>query len=106
MLGCMNEHFVTSGSLFESLTNARQESTSVFSGDTSMSHCFTFNPVTASEVHKAFKLVNIRKPTGPDNLKLYFLNPSEDFIAQPLTHFLNLLVLKNEMSSVWKSVFV
>jgi len=33
---------------------------------------FTFRPVTVAEVHKALRLLDSRKPTGPDNLEPHF----------------------------------
>ena len=83
MLNCFNEHFVSSGRLFDSV-------------------CF----FSVREVHKALKSLDQRKPAGPDLLDPCFLNLAADFIAEPLAYLFNLTLECNEIPKIWKSAFV
>lgn len=69
MLGCFNEYFIASGSLYDSLNNTHENpSNGCSDGHVTVSQSFSFNPVTVSEVHKALKRLDTRKSAGPDNL--------------------------------------
>lgn len=79
MVDCFNEHFVSSGSLFDSVSagsvSATSCSTAIISPDVHLTGDETFcsKPVTVSEVHKAFKFLHFRKSVVPDHLEPYFL---------------------------------
>lgn len=107
MLGCFNEHFIASGSLFDSLSTSHQNHPKGNShGHSGVSNYFSFKPFSVSEVHKALTLLDIRKSAGPDNLEPYFLQLASDFIAPPLTYLFNLSLDTNEIPLIWKSAFV
>lgn len=103
-MNCFNEHFISSGSLFDtagtSLMNPCTESP-MFSGDP-----FKFAPFTVLEVHKALKTLDHRKPPGPDMMEPYFLKLAANFIAEPLSILFNLSIKTKEIPSVWKSAFI
>uniref|UniRef100_A0A8C5N2E5 Reverse transcriptase domain-containing protein n=1 Tax=Gouania willdenowi TaxID=441366 RepID=A0A8C5N2E5_GOUWI len=104
VLNCFNQHFLSSGSLFDSkgiTTGNSCTESSMFSGDP-----FNFNPFTCHEVHKALKALDHRKPPGPDLIEPYFLKLAADFIAEPLSILFNLSIRNKDIPSVWKSAFV
>ena len=104
MLNCFNEHFVSSGRLFDSVSSVSLQpcvDEPVRAGPTS-----SFLPFSVQEVHKALKPLDQRKPAGPDLLDPCFLKLAADFIAEPLTYLLNLTLGCNEIPKIWKSAFV
>lgn len=93
MLDCLNEHFMASGFIFESLTSIPDSPDSLLPNDPALadeSSRFSFNPVLVTEVHKALRLLDTMKSAGPDRLDPYFLKLAADVIAPPLTHIFNL----------------
>ena len=116
ILNCFNNHFVSSGSLFETLnpelSNADPASgnsplfpTSANGGLPSPSD-WQFIAVTASEVQTALKRLDTGKAAGPDHLDPFFLKLAADFIAEPLAHIFNLSFTSNKIPKVWKSAFI
>ena len=104
VLNCFNNHFVSSGSLFESMGAATVSPCTEaprFSGET-----FNFLPFTVQQVHQALKTLDSRKSPGPDAIEPYFLKIAADFVAQPLTILFNLSIENKKIPSVWKSAFV
>lgn len=66
MLNCFNEHFVSSGRLFDSVSSVSVQpcvDEPVRAGQT-----FSFLPFSVQVVHKALKSLDQRKPAGPDLL--------------------------------------
>lgn len=98
MLNFFNEHFISSGFLFDSA--APMGLAPVFDVSTTVAsdNSFTFSPFSVTNVHKALKELNTRKPAGPDHLDPFFLKLAADFIAEPRTHIFNLSLITN-MSS-------
>ena len=103
MLNCFNEHFISSGFLFNSVTPPEIES--VNDNTVVLDHNFSFAPFSVSEVHKALKQLNPRKPTGPDLLEPGLLKLATDIIAEPLTHLFNLTLVSNVIPKVWKAAY-
>ncbi len=69
----LNEHFISSGSLFEaqSYNNSTIDSLMVPSIDIPcklITQKFDFNQLSVSEVHKALSFLDPYKPAGPDKL--------------------------------------
>lgn len=88
MLNCFNEHFVSSGRLFDSVSSVSVQpcvDEPVRAGQT-----FSFLTFSVQVVHKALKSLDQRKPAGPDLLDPCFLNLAADFIAEPLIYRSNL----------------
>lgn len=57
VLGWFNEHFIDSGSLFDSTSVTQEYSqSSCLNGHVKISQPLSFKPLTVSEVHKALKL--------------------------------------------------
>ena len=109
MLNYLNEHFISAGSLFESLNPDQtklvfhnEEETINSQNDLS----FNFSPVSASEVQSALRGLDLRKAAGPDGLDPFFLKLAADFIADPLSYIFNLSLTTNKLPKVWKSAFV
>uniref|UniRef100_A0AAZ3RMD0 HEAT repeat-containing protein 6 n=1 Tax=Oncorhynchus tshawytscha TaxID=74940 RepID=A0AAZ3RMD0_ONCTS len=103
-LNCFNEHFVSSGRLFDSVPSVSVQpcvDEPVRAGQT-----FSFLPFSVQVVHKALKSLDQRKPAGPDLLDPCLLNLAADFIAEPLTYLFNLTLECNEIPKIWKSAFV
>ncbi|KAL4006490.1 solute carrier family 24 (sodium/potassium/calcium exchanger), member 5 [Sarotherodon galilaeus] len=103
-MNCFNKHFISSGSLFDSLNPVSVKSGTnlpVYTGQP-----FNFVPFSVQEVCKGLKLLDPRKSPGPDLLDPYFLKLAADFVAEPLTTLFNLTLDMNEIPSVWKSAFV
>ena len=104
MLNCFNEHFVSSGRLFDSVSSVSVQpcvDEPVRAGQT-----FSFLPFSVQVVHKALKSLDQRKPAGPYLLDPCFSNLAADFIAEPLTYLFNLTLECNEIPKIWKSAFV
>ena len=104
MLNCFNEHFVSSGRLFDSVSSVSVQPSvdePVRAGQT-----FCFLPFSVQVVHKALKSLDQRKPAGPDLSDPCFLNLAADFIAEPLTSLFNLTLECNEIPKIWKSALV
>ena len=111
MVDCFNEHFISSGSLFDSVNAGYIPATSCSTYSSPGVHLtegetFSFKPVTVSEVHKVLKCLDSRKSGGPDQLNPYFLKLAADFIAEPLTYLFNLSLFTNKIPTIWKSAFV
>lgn len=111
ILNCFNEHFVSSGSLFESLNpdlkhHNEQEAPSATTQTEFASQSFIFSPLNVMQVHKALKLLQPNKSAGPDQLDPYFINLAGDFIAEPLAYIFNPTFLNIEIPLIWKSVNV
>ena len=77
VLNCFNNHFLSSGSLFDP-TGAAPVSpcteTPRFSGEP-----FNFLPFTVQQVHQALKTLDSRKSPGPDSIEPYFLKIAASF---------------------------
>ncbi|CDQ82994.1 unnamed protein product, partial [Oncorhynchus mykiss] len=104
MLNCFNEHFVSSGRLFDSVSSVSVQpcvDEPVRAGQT-----FCFLPFSVQVVHKVLKSIDQTKPAGPDLLYPCFLNLAADFIAEPLTYLFNPTLECNEIPKIWKSAFV
>ena len=104
ILNCFNEHFISSGSLFDSACSASVKPCTdipVYTGQS-----FNFVPFSVQEVHKALKTLDPRKPSGPDFIDPYFLQLAADFVAGPLAYLFNLTVENKEIPRIWKSAFV
>lgn len=109
ILNSFNKHFISSGSLFESLhTHKESDNQRVFMSPPQKSLEQTFNlaPLDVVEVLRALKMLDPDKSAGPDKLEPYFLREAADFIAEPLTHIFNLTIANNEIPQVWKSAYV
>lgn len=104
MLNCFNDHFVSSGSLFETVSSSVNHT--FVDEDVRNGQSFAFSPFTVAEVHKALKGIDPKKAAGPDNLDPYLLNLTADVIAEPLTYLFNLTLELNVIPSVWKSAYV
>lgn len=104
MLNCFNEHFISSGLLFDSAVPMGVEP--VFDDSTVFDNSFIFSPFAITNVHKALKELNPRKAASPDHLEPFFLKLKADFIAEPITHIFNLLLVTNIVPKVWKSAYV
>uniref|UniRef100_A0A3P9IXQ6 Reverse transcriptase domain-containing protein n=1 Tax=Oryzias latipes TaxID=8090 RepID=A0A3P9IXQ6_ORYLA len=104
MLLCFNEHFVSSGSLFNSIKHSAEYSLPVNHED--LTHNFSFSLFTTSEVSKALKLLDPTKSAGPDDLEPYFIKAAADSIALPLTYLFNLSLSTNTIPHAWKSAYV
>lgn len=109
MLACFNEHFISSGSLFESLCpvspgSCVQENPS----DPCLisEKLFFISPLSINKVHKALQELDTKKSAGPDNLDPFFLKLAADFIAEPLSYIFNLTIVENDIPKVWKSAHV
>ena len=79
MLNYFNEHFVSSGRLFDSVPPASVQpcvDEPVRAGQT-----FRFLPFSVQVVQKALKSLDQRKPAGPELLDPCYLNLAADFIA-------------------------
>lgn len=103
---CLNEHFRSSGALFDFLNpihgrTAFIESDIQLSGNSTLS----FTLFIVWELHKALRLSDTSKSAGPDQLQPFFIHLAADLIASPLTYILNGSILSNEIPCVWKSVF-
>jgi hypothetical protein len=101
MLNFFNEHSVSSGRLFDSVSSVSVQpcvDEPMKAGQT-----FSFLPFSVQVVHKALKSLDQRKPAGPDHLDPCFLNLAADFIADPLTYLFNLTLECNEIPNIWKS---
>lgn len=91
ILTCFNEHFISTGSLFESLSshpnqsNAKEVCTSN-PATFSLADKFNFTSIDAFEVERALKQIDPGKSAGPDKFEPFFLRSAADFIAEPLTH--------------------
>ena len=104
MLNCFNEHFVSSGRLFDSVSSVSVQP--CVDEPVRARQTFSFLPFSVQVVHKALKSLDQRKPAGPDLLDPCFLNLAADFIAEPLTSLFNLTLECNEIPKIWKSAFV
>lgn len=113
ILACFNEHFISSGFLFESLNPSFSPTNfnSITDSQGQSNHCFspfnsfTFGPISVAEVHKILKTLDITKSAGPDTLEPFFLKLAADFIALHLTHIFNLTLVINNIPKVWKSAY-
>ena len=107
MLNCINEHFVSCGSMFDSVTNSASVNTTVCDSEQrGLENPFSFTPFTVDVVHEALSKLDPRKPAGPDNVEPFFLKIAADFIAPPLTSLFNLSLSTNTIPKVWKSAYV
>lgn len=100
MLNCFNKHFISSSSSQNTISPVIESEPS-----TDVSE-FSFQPFTLCQVHKALKLLDARKPQGPDLIDPYLLKIAADFIVQPLTHIFNLSMSSMQIPKIWKSAFV
>lgn len=72
---CFNEHFVSSGSLFESLHQIlMNRRLSVTTQTQSVLQSFSFSPLNVLEVHSTLNLLDPNKSAGLNILDPYFLN--------------------------------
>jgi len=103
MLNCFNEHFISSGFLFDFVAPIvwKPVNDTIITADKT----FSFSSFSVADVHKALKQLNPRKPAGPDHLKPFFLKLAADILAEPLTHIFNLSLVTNKIPKVWKSCF-
>lgn len=104
ILNCLNEHFISSGSLFDSdcsFSVKPYTDALAYTGQ-----CFNFAPFAVQKVHKALKTLDPRKPPGPDLIDPYFLKLAADFIAEPLAFLFNLAVENKEIPRIWKTSFI
>lgn len=104
MLNCFNRHFISSGSLFDAVGSVPAKPCSDI--PVHIDQPFHFKPFSVSEVHKALKILDPKKPPGPDFLDPYFLKLAADFVAGPLAYLFNLTLENNEIPKIWKSAFV
>lgn len=104
ILNCLNEHFISSGSLFDSdcsFSVKPYTDALAYTGQ-----CFNFAPFSVQKVHKALKMLDPRKTPGPDLIDPYFLKLAADFIAEPLAFLFNLAVENKEIPRIWKTSFI
>ena len=109
ILNCFNEHFVSSGSQFESLhpdSNNMQNTSPSPLPNNDCVQSFIIVPLDVIEVYRALKHLDPAKSAGPDKLEPLFLKLAVDFIAEPLTHIFNLTFSNNEIPNIWKSAYV
>ena len=107
MLNCFNEHFVSCGSMFDSVNNSAFVNTTV--GDSEqcgLENPFSFTPFTVDVVREALTKLDPTKPAGPDNVEPFFLKIAAEFIAPPLTTLFNLSLSTNTIPKLWKSAYV
>ncbi len=106
MLDSLNQHFISSGLLFEHTTQQqrRQEDYSLSRENVPID--FDFVPIAMQEVYDALRRLNTKKSSGPDGLDPYFLNIAAEHIAEPLTHIFNLTIETGLIPSVLKSAYV
>ncbi len=107
----LNEHFISSGSLFEAQSHNSSTLNSLIVPSTDIScklitQKFDFNQLSVSEVHKVLSFLDPYKPVGPDKLEPFYLKLAADFIAEPLTYLFNLSISHCEIPKIWKSAFV
>lgn len=114
ILNCFNDHFISAGSLFESL-NPELTNIGLASVNTSLTSravsgpitCpFEFMSVSVSEVHNALKKLDTSKAAGPDQIVPFLLKLAADFIAEPLSQIFNLSLISKNIPKISKSAFV
>lgn len=104
ILNSFNEHFISSGSLFDSTCSVSVNPCTDKPGYVDQS--FNFVPFSVQEVQQALKALDCRKTSGPDLIDPYFLKLAADFVAVPLAYIFNLTVENKEIPRIWKSAFV
>lgn len=107
MLNSFNEHFVSCGLLFDSVSTSTSAKTVDFDlSFAGINPPFCFSLFSVDEVYEALCNLDSKKPAGPDNLEPFFLKTGAEFIAPPLTYLFNLTLSTNVIPKIWKSAYV
>lgn len=112
MLRFFNEHFISAGCLFDSLSAGKSGTklsagSEIPFGGECLAHCsFKFSSLSIGEVLSELKSLDRNKAAGPDHLEPFFLKLAADHVAEPLTHIFNLSLKSAKIPKVWKSAFV
>jgi hypothetical protein len=108
IVGVLNKHFISAGSVFDN-GGAQASNVSSVTVNYDIGPCvnhFNFEPVSYAEVYKALKAIDTKTSAGPDNLDPYLLNIAAGIITEPVAHIFNLSLLNNSIPSFWKSAYV
>ena len=68
MLNCLNEHFISSGFLFNSTPHSAAKSVNLSNNASDVHNAFNLTPFMVAEVHKALKQLNLRKTVWSGSL--------------------------------------
>ena len=106
MLDSLNQHFISSGLLFEQdipqVVSQQDHSLSrenlPFDSDLA--------PLSRDEIYDSLSRLNAKKSPGPDGLGPFFLKLATEHIEVPLTYVFNWTIETGIIPSIWKSAYV